>query len=169
MRLEADLAAIKSAIAAGQLDDAKRILAGVSLNALPGSEFSRQIGDYYFELGYPAMAGRYWYLLEDKSDRMVCACEEFEHTLGDNPCLIHDTIPWFPGSSTYAATALAELHNQAEAFRREHRYDVRPQRGWRDRCCLLGCAIISFIVLFVFIMGTIFIAKMFSEEFGGRR
>ena len=160
-RLEADLAAITNAISAGQLEDAKRILIGIPLHVSPGSEFSQQIGDLYLELGLTAMAGRYWYLLEDKSDRMVVACEEFERSLGGNPCLISDAMGWCPELSPYAKARLTELREKAKCFRREYGYEVRPARGWRDRACLLGCAIVSFIVMFIFVMGITFIVRMF--------
>jgi hypothetical protein len=162
-RLEAELAAITNAIAAGQLEDAIRMLVAIPLHVSPGSEFSQQIGDLYLELGLTAMAGRYWYLLEDKSDQMVIACEEFERSLGHNPCLISDAmgVGWCPERSPYAKARLTELLVQAKRFRREYWYDAKPPRGWRDRACLLGCAIVSFIVMFVFVMGITFIAGMF--------
>lgn len=47
-RLETDLAAIRSAIGSGQLEDAERMLAGISLNVSPAGEFSKRIGDLYF-------------------------------------------------------------------------------------------------------------------------
>ena len=168
-RLDTDLAAIGAAIEAGQLEDAKRMLLGVSLNVFPGGKSSQQIGDLYLELGFPAMAGRYWYLLDEKSDRMVMACEEFERSLGDNPRLISEAMGWSPGLSPHAKAKLAELHARTRDLCREYRYDIKPQKGWRDRVALLGCAVVGFIVMFVFVMGTIFIAHMFSPDSHGHR
>jgi hypothetical protein len=158
-RLEADLAAITQAIDAGQLEDAKRILVGIPQHVSLGSKFSQQIGDLYLELGFPAMAGRYWYLLEDKSDRMITACEEFERSLGYNPCLISEAMGWCPDLSPYANARLTELRQKAESYRRQYGYAGKPRGGWRDRACLLGCALMSFVFVFVFVMGIIFIVQ----------
>ena len=48
-------------------------------------ELRKKLGDIYFELKYPAMAGRYWYLVENKSAKMIKACNEFEKSMGNDP------------------------------------------------------------------------------------
>lgn len=45
-------------------------------------ELRKKLGDIYFELKYPAMAGRYWYLEKNKTPEMVHACIEFESSMG---------------------------------------------------------------------------------------
>jgi len=47
-------------------------------------EFRKKLGDIYFELKYPAMAGRYWYLEKNKPPVMVHACIEFENSMGND-------------------------------------------------------------------------------------
>ncbi|MGE8001869.1 DUF6584 family protein [Lysinibacillus sp. NPDC093216] len=47
-------------------------------------ELRKKLGDIYFELKYPAMAGRYWYLEENKTPLMVHACIEFEKSMGND-------------------------------------------------------------------------------------
>ncbi|MFF2176791.1 DUF6584 family protein [Lysinibacillus sp. NPDC058147] len=47
-------------------------------------ELRKKLGDIYFELKYPAMAGRYWYLEENKTPIMVHACIEFEKSMGND-------------------------------------------------------------------------------------
>lgn len=160
-RLEALLAAITTAIAAGKLDDAKQMSVAIPQYVSPGCEMSQQIGDLYLELGLTAMAGRYWYLLEDKSDQMVIACEEFERSLGHNPRLILEAMGWCRERSPYAKARTTELLKQAYRIRREHQHETRPARGWRDRAFLLGCAVVSFAIMFVFVMGIMFIVRMF--------
>lgn len=160
-RLETDLASIRNMIAAGQLEEAKRMISGVSLNASPGSEFSREIGDLYLELGLPAMAGRYWYLLDEKSDQMLAACGEFERSLGGNPDLISHAIGWVHNPPPNVKAKIQEVHEKARAFRREYQYAVKPQSGWRDRVALLGCGLVGFVLMFIFIMGIWFIATKF--------
>ena len=66
-KIQDDLAAIRHAIAAGQIEEAKTKIGGMSLNVEPGTMLSKEVGDLWWEFGFPAMAGRYWYLLEDES------------------------------------------------------------------------------------------------------
>jgi len=160
-RLENDLTAIRTAIDAGQLDDANLTLAAVSLNASPGGEFSKEIGDLFLRLGFPAMAGRYWYLLDDKSDRMRAACKEFERSLGNNPVWISHVLCWVSNPSPQAKARIQELREKAGDFGRKYQYDLKPLRGWRDRIALLGCGIVAVVVIFVFVMGIVFIVKTF--------
>ncbi|WP_370046155.1 DUF6584 family protein [Lysinibacillus sp. RC79] len=47
-------------------------------------ELRKKLGDIYFELKYPAMAGRYWYLEKNKTPIMVQACIEFENSMGND-------------------------------------------------------------------------------------
>ncbi|MEB2282450.1 DNA helicase [Lysinibacillus xylanilyticus] len=44
----------------------------------------KKLGDIYFELKYPAMVGRYWYLENNKTPEMVHACIEFENSMGND-------------------------------------------------------------------------------------
>ncbi|MFC9542405.1 DUF6584 family protein [Lysinibacillus sp. NPDC056959] len=44
----------------------------------------KKLGDIYFELKYPAMAGRYWYLEKNKTPIMIHAWIEFENSIGNN-------------------------------------------------------------------------------------
>ncbi len=160
-RLEADLAAIRAAIANGQVEEATRKMLAVALNVPPGTRLSQEIGDLYLELGFPEMAGRYWYLIESKSDQMIAACEEFEHSLGNTPTLIIHALGCPANPSPFVRARLAELHQQAQDFRREYQYYVEPERGLRDRVALLGCAIVGAIVMFIFISGVWFISTWF--------
>lgn len=47
-------------------------------------ELRKKLGDIYFELKYPAMAGRYWYLEKNKTPEMINACIEFENSMGND-------------------------------------------------------------------------------------
>lgn len=48
-------------------------------------ELRKKLGDIYFALKYPSMAGRYWYLEKDKTPEMVDACIQFEKSMGNDP------------------------------------------------------------------------------------
>ncbi|AMX00045.1 DUF6584 family protein [Rummeliibacillus stabekisii] len=45
-------------------------------------DLRKKLGDIYFKLKYPAMAGRYWYLEKNKTPRMIEACIVFENSMG---------------------------------------------------------------------------------------
>ncbi|WP_371922588.1 DUF6584 family protein [Sporosarcina sp. Marseille-Q4943] len=47
-------------------------------------ELRKKLGDIYFELKYPAMAGRYWYLEKNKTPQMKKACIVFENSMGND-------------------------------------------------------------------------------------
>jgi hypothetical protein len=158
---EADLAAVRTAIAATDFEEAKRLLGAVSLNTLPASRFSKEIGDLYFELGFEAMAGRYWYLVEQKSDVMIAACDAFEHSLGEDPCLLGRSLGWDLDPSPYAKAKLEELNRKAAEFRREYQYPPGEPSWLGDRVALIGCAIVGFIFMSVFLAGITFIARGF--------
>ena len=48
-------------------------------------ELRRKLGDIYYALKYPSMAGRYWYLEQNKTPEMEHACIEFEKSMGNDP------------------------------------------------------------------------------------
>ena len=47
-----------------------------------------KLGSIYWKLQYPGMAGKYWYLEEEKTPEMKSACETFEKQMGDDPLKI---------------------------------------------------------------------------------
>jgi hypothetical protein len=152
-RLENELKVIKTAIATGNINDASEMLAGLCVNAPPGGEFSKEIGDLFYAMGFSAMAGRYWYFLSDRSDQMVAACKDFERSLGNSPVLIFQEFSWVSGRSPQINAKVLELKKSAEQFNQRHQYDVKAQAGWGNKVALLGCGIVAFLVIFVFVMG----------------
>ncbi|MDP4551907.1 DNA helicase [Alkalihalobacillus macyae] len=44
----------------------------------------RKLGDIYYKLDHPSMAGRYWYLEEKKTPEMSKACSKFEEAMGED-------------------------------------------------------------------------------------
>lgn len=48
-------------------------------------DLRRKLGDIYYALKYPSMAGRYWYLEKNKTSEMQHACIEFEKSMGNDP------------------------------------------------------------------------------------
>ena len=161
-RIEADLAEIREAILNGQTEEANKRLLGVSCNCGPGMTYSQELGDLFIELGFPAMAGRYWYLLENKTDRMIAACQEFEHSLGNDPgliawCFVNPLL-----LSPFAKSKLKELLDREQGIRREYQYGWKPPKTrLRDQLALLGCGIMAAIIVSVLIVGVASIASWF--------
>jgi hypothetical protein len=163
-RARADLAEVQSAIAHGQRNEAIAKLQAVALNVPPGQILSKDIGDFFYELGFAEMAGRYWYLLDDKSDAMVVACQKFEHSLANSPGQIADAF-----MSTLQAKVqpcewvrLRELRDQARAYRNAHEYSIEPRnRAVQGRIVLFCCATITCLVLFLMAMGVVYITTWF--------
>jgi hypothetical protein len=159
-RIDSDLSHIRSVFFEGLIDEATQKLAVVSSAFPPGSPHSKEIGDLFWELNFPAMAGRYWYFLNDKSDRMRSACIEFERSLGNNPILIYESFLKSPVvSSSEVESKLKELKNRAIELYDQIKNPLRKSRG--DRLALLGCGILTFMFLFVFFVGVLSIYQWY--------
>ncbi|MCC6126137.1 MAG: hypothetical protein IT426_14340 [Pirellulales bacterium] len=157
------LAEIRNDISLGKYDEATNKLGAISFRCPSGSTHSNEIGNLYWELGFPAMAGRYWYLFENKTVQMLAACDEFQRSLGNNPVLIVESLGWPADPSPDVKAKLEELHGRARDFRKKYSWKIEATKGIRDRFALLGCGIIATIILFIFIQGIIFIGTWFRQ------
>jgi 2-polyprenyl-3-methyl-5-hydroxy-6-metoxy-1,4-benzoquinol methylase len=86
------------------------------------------LGAIYSKLQFPAMAGRYWYLEEKKTEVMEAACAEFEKSCGNETLQILLSIK-FRGSidkidSKFAKEKLLALQNECK-----QRYSFYPEFG----------------------------------------
>lgn len=157
--LEADLTAVEDYIAAGKLDDAKPLLDRVEANwhrvihrkTADPSGLLRRIGAAYWALGYPAVAGRYWYLLDESSPQMDEARKEFERSYGDNPARLYEYVATAP-ISLRKQPHVEATQNRLRDAREELLIDI-PSGRRGDRIALVGCALVAFVFLFVFMMG----------------
>ncbi|WP_459502760.1 DUF6584 family protein [Bacillus sp. C1] len=105
----------------------------------------KKLGDIYFRLQYPTMAGRYWYLEENKTPEMLQACRQFEKSLGNNHNEIIKTLK-FKGDS-------ATIHNLSFTYTsptqgRVAEQIVRiPEETWKDKLVPIGCISTLLIIL----------------------
>jgi hypothetical protein len=162
---EAELVSIRSLISEGRTEEAKEKLLSLFLTFPPSDESPKEIGDLYWELGFHAMAGRYWYLIENPTEQMMTACKEFEHSLGDNPILIVEALDsWsrYHPLSPYIKSRLEELKRNAADFHKRFPPNWEKSSGLLDRIALLGCGVVGFILLFIFVAGVWFIAIWFK-------
>jgi len=164
-RIEAVLAGIRKAIGDGDVEEAKRRIRGIPILVSPGSRFAREIGDLYWELGFPAMAGRYWYLLEEKTEQMLSACQEFERSRGHNPWAIFTELGG-PNLSPYAKATIDRLRKETQELQREFRYDRLRLPRWKDRIALVGCALVATVFMSVLWIGILGLVSMFRGTWG---
>jgi hypothetical protein len=85
---EKTLRRIEQDIVSGDYGKARDRLHGL-LGSYPHDlSLRRMLGDIYWHLQYPVMAGRYWYLEEEKTPAMSVACAAFERSCGSDPVQI---------------------------------------------------------------------------------
>ncbi|MFT9818428.1 DUF6584 family protein [Lysinibacillus sp. NPDC056185] len=111
-------------------------------------ELRKKLGDIYFELKYPAMAGRYWYLEENKTPLMVHACIEFEKSMGNDINNIARALKYKGDIELLKGMELdpALLYKVKEKLVEEP--DV-PIEFKEDKLIILGCLSII-ILIFIF-------------------
>jgi hypothetical protein len=122
MPISETLVKIEGEIACGDYGKARDRLRGL-LSTYPNDlGFRRRLGDVYQLLECPTMAGRYWYLEQDKSPDMIAACRHFERTCRDNPLEILLCLKFRGGleslESSFAKQTLEQLRSKvAQRYR----------------------------------------------------
>ena len=166
--LAAELNAISADFSTGRIDEAHARLQRIVMLGNPTSSSAKELGNACAKLGYSALAGRFWYLLEDKTAEMVSACREFERSCGDNPGLIRYSLMTRLPTTDFAKQKLQELKVSAEPLEEEHRALIDgPKtigRWLRERLVLVGCASVLFVLLFVFVAGIMAIIHVAQSE-----
>ncbi len=172
MSLDRTLQQVEVDIRAGDLGKARDRLHGLIVSYPDNLALRQQLAQVYWQLNFPEMAGRYWYLVEDKSEEMLQACRRFEAQFRNDPALMLFAIK-FKGDmeairDTYAGRLLANLHRQArekyswyEAFRKRgpekyhhYKYEAGKHRI-RDFFLKWGCIAIAALVAVLFSIGVI--------------
>jgi hypothetical protein len=75
---------VEQDIAAGDYSKVRDRLHGLLRTYPSDLTLRNRLGDVYWDLRYPAMAGRYWYLEDHKTPDMITACAAFERTYGND-------------------------------------------------------------------------------------
>lgn len=106
----------------------------------------------FWRLGFPALAGLYWYSLDAENSDMESALRAFETSCGNNPALIVYAL------NSARRSEEAEAHPRfVEAMRRERELSsrIKETRGTRlrDRLALFGCASIFVFTFMMFMFG----------------
>jgi len=121
---------IEQDIAAGDYGKARDRLHGLLRTYPSDLSLRKRLGDVYWHLQYPAMAGRYWYLEEYKTPDMICACTVFERTYSNDAVHMLHALK-YRGSldvinGSFAAQTLLDLQKRAE---QEHQYTFIFRKG----------------------------------------
>jgi hypothetical protein len=157
---EETLSRIQADIASSDLGKARDRLHGLIATYPDDLALRLRLGQVYWELRYPSMAGRYWYLEEEKTPDMTAACLLFERSCGGNPVNLLLGLK-FRGDierirDTYAGRTLLELQARAadsygptivfgKTGRERYQYPRGPVAGgWS---CLLALAIAALVAL----------------------
>jgi hypothetical protein len=159
---------IQADIAASDLGKARDRLHGLIATYPNDLTLRLRLGQVYWELQYPAMAGRYWYLEQDKTPAMADACRSFERSCGDDPAKLLLAVK-FRGDiekirDTYAGRTLLELQRRAERdygyvieFGKtgRERYQYTRWSGARGKSILLAFAVAVLIALGLMVVGLV--------------
>lgn len=151
---EETLRRIEREIAAGDLGRARDRLHGLIATYPDDLALRQRLGDVYWQLHYPAMAGRYWYLEEDRTPDRIQARAAFEGSCGDDAVQILLALK-FGGDvaalgDTFAGRTLLALQERARQERgyrivfgkrgkEKYRYTERTKS--RGRWLLIGCLV----------------------------
>ena len=146
MAKENTLKKIHQEILDNDLGKARDRLHGLLISYPDDLQLRKMLGDIYWQMLLPDMAGRYWYLEEQKDEKMLMACRRFEKQFKQDPMYMLFAIK-FKGDlkkieDTFAGETLMRLHLQAkekyywyEHFQNKRRnkyatYQSEPHKIW---------------------------------------
>ena len=135
MPLSETLARVEREIAAKDLGRARDRLTGLVGTYPNDLSLRRRLAEVYWTLGDRAMAGRYWYLEEDRTEEMHDAITAFEHSHGGDGELIRRALK-FRGDASRLPERLSTLLEPHAGRRATDRNDdsASPFPGFRYGC-----------------------------------
>jgi hypothetical protein len=168
MSKEQTLIKVEQDIAGGDLGKARDRLHGLIAAYPDDLSLRSQLGDVYERLQYPAMAGRYWYLVEKKTPDMLAACNQFEQTCGNDSLQILRSLK-FRGDpeaieDEFAAKRLQSLQKRVSSeygftvdFNKpgDEKYVPTRKNKFLSALSKLGCVVIILAMLALLVIGGI--------------
>uniref|UniRef100_UPI003EC10FED DUF6584 family protein n=1 Tax=Bacillus cytotoxicus TaxID=580165 RepID=UPI003EC10FED len=143
---EKTLKKIENDIQNNDLGKARERLHGL-IAAYPNAlDLRKKLGDIYYKLQYPAMAGRYWYLEEQKTPEMIEACSLFEKSMGNNANQIARALK-FKGDNETIKELCSEHNVSSLQEKVTEKMIEEPEETWQDRLVPFGC--ISALILII--------------------
>lgn len=167
MSIETTLARVEREISGGDLGKARDRLHGLIATYPNELSLRHRLGSIYMQLQDPTLAGRYWYLAEDKTDAVMDACDTFERAFRSDPLLMLNAIR-FRGdveslTDTFAQSQLRELQSAVHKIY-AIRYEFTEKGAGRFqreptvvRFSLIsaGCFTVAVILATVFVVGLV--------------
>ena len=164
--IEQTLEKVEQDIASGDYGKARDRLHGLVSTYPDALSLRRRLGEIYWELRYPAMAGRYWYLEEDTSPDMLAACEAFEQSCGNSSLQILLSLK-FQGDveSIHSESAKDKLLTLQSRVRDQHglviefgkkgteKYQGTERSATTGRALLVGFAAVSVLAIVLALIG----------------
>lgn len=92
------------------------------------------------------MAGRYWYLEEQKTPEMIEACSLFEKSMGNNANQIARALK-FKGDNETIKELCSEHNVSSLQEKVTEKMIEEPEETWQDRLVPFGC--ISALILII--------------------
>ncbi|MEN1937895.1 DUF6584 family protein [Paenibacillus sp. 102] len=106
----------------------------------------KKLGDIYFRLQYPTMAGRYWYLEENKTPEMIQACQQFEKAMGNSPDEIVRALK-FKGDSAIINNLSLKYSCLTIQSHVVEQIVTAPEETWKDKLVPIGCISTLLIII----------------------
>jgi hypothetical protein len=130
MSVEETLQKIEDEIKIGKLGKARDRLNGLLSNDPTNLQLRERMGDIYWKLQMPEVAGKYWYFVENKTAEMTEAVKEFEKYCGNDPMQILFSLDYRKENETnvYVNTILSNLDNKAKEKSKIYR-DYKKTKG----------------------------------------
>nr|WP_227752153.1 DUF6584 family protein [Viridibacillus sp. JNUCC-6] len=117
-------------------------------------ELRKKLGDIYFELKYPAMAGRYWYLEKNKTPKMVHACIEFENAMGND---INNIVKALKYKGDIELLKGLELDSALLSIKYKEKEKLVEEPdvpiGRKHKLIIFGCLSIMILIIIIFSVG----------------
>ena len=161
LRILADLDRIQDCIDRGARGEARELLCALPLIATPLDDCAAEIGQLFLIFDYPLMAARFWYYVDNRTEAMERVIRQFEHSCGGNPEVITQSVGGFWNPAFPPREQITKLEREASRLREKFDYEYDPAAPrWRENLACLYNAFVLLVILFVFVMGFVYIVKL---------
>lgn len=174
MSKESTLERVALDIQRGDLGKARQRLHGLIVTYPCDLSLRARLAEVYWKLQYPSMAGRYWYLEEERTEEMRAAVTAFEKECeGDSWLILKGLKLRVNTQSLEEPFARATTEGLVKACKWRHSHELpgppKPRRGRRSkreevldavRCC--GCAVVFLTAAVLFFGGIIALMEWFG-------
>lgn len=142
---------IRAEMDSGDLYKARDRLHGLLVTYPNDLEIRRLLGEVYWQLKYPAMAGRYWYLLESDDARYVEAKDAFARMHGGSEGAMFRAVKFRGDIEALGSAPLRDHLRNLQQIYPEQPKASRDSDLWEFGP--VSCAVIGLVVLFFFFYG----------------